>query len=115
MKRLLLYSLLITLLMACGNKTKQAEPVATAEPERPEWVYDAVLYEVNTRQFTPAGTFPFADELPRLNELGVDILWFMPIQPIGEKDRKGTLGSYYSISDYTAVNSEFGTLDDFRR
>lgn len=115
MKKFLLYSLLITLLMACGNKTKQAEPFATAEPERPEWAYDAVLYEVNTRQFTPEGTFPaFADELPRLDELGVDILWFMPIQPIGEKDRKGTLGSYYSISDYTAVNSEFGTLDDFR-
>lgn len=115
MKRFLLYSLLVTLLMACGNKNKQAEPVATAETERPEWVYDAVLYEVNTRQFTPEGTFSaFADELPRLSELGVDILWFMPIQPIGEKDRKGTLGSYYSISDYTAVNSEFGTLDDFR-
>ena len=115
MKRFLLYSLLVTLLMACGNKNKQAEPVATAETERPEWVYDAVLYEVNTRQFTPEGTFSaFAAELPRLGELGVDILWFMPIQPIGEKDRKGTLGSYYSISDYTAVNSEFGTLDDFR-
>ncbi len=115
MKRFLLYSLLVTLLMACGNKNKQAEPVATAETERPEWVYDAVLYEVNTRQFTPEGTFSaFADELPRLSELGVDILWFMPIQPIGEKDRKGTLGSYYSISDYTTVNSEFGTLDNFR-
>lgn len=115
MKKFLLYSLLITLLIACGNKTKQAEPFATAEPERPEWVYDAVLYEVNTRQFTPEGTFQaFAEELPRLGEMGVDILWFMPIQPIGEKDRKGTLGSYYSISDYTAVNSEFGTLDDFR-
>ena len=115
MKRFLLYSLLVTLLMACGNKNKQAEPVATAETERPEWVYDAVLYEVNTRQFTPEGIFSaFADELPRLSDLGVDILWFMPIQPIGEKDRKGTLGSYYSISDYTAVNSDFGTLDDFR-
>lgn len=115
MKRFLLYSLLITLLGSCGNKNKQAEPVATAETERPEWVYDAVLYEVNTRQFTPEGTFPaFAEELPRLGQLGVDILWFMPIQPIGEKDRKGTLGSYYSISNYTAVNSEFGTLDDFR-
>jgi len=114
MKRFLLYTLLITLLGSCGNKNKQAEPV-TAKTERPEWVYDAVLYEVNTRQFTPEGTFQaFAEELPRLRELGVDILWFMPIQPIGEKDRKGTLGSYYSISDYTAVNSEFGTLDDFR-
>src|SRR5690554_5607056 len=115
MKRFLLYSLLITLLIACEIKNKQAEPVTTTGTERPEWVYDAVLYEVNTRQFTPEGTFSaFAAHLPRLSELGADILWFMPIQPIGEKDRKGTLGSYYSISDYTAVNSEFGTLDDFR-
>ena len=115
MKKFLLYTLLITLLVSCGNKSNQAEPVATAKIEHPEWVYNAVLYEVNTRQFTPEGTFTaFAAELPRLGELGVDILWFMPIQPIGEKDRKGTLGSYYSIRDYTAVNSEFGTLDDFR-
>src|SRR5690606_7670893 len=71
--------------------------------------------EVNTLQFTPEGTFSaITDELPRLCELGVDIHWFMPIQLIGEKDRKSTLVSYYSISDNTAVNSEFGTLDDFR-
>ncbi len=116
MKKILLYTLLITLLVSCGNKNKQAETTGTAEHVRPEWVYDAVLYEVNTRQFTPEGTFTaFAAHLPRLSELGADILWFMPIQPIGEKDRKGTLGSYYSIIDYTAVNSEFGTLDDFRK
>ena len=64
MKKILLYSLLITLLMACGNKNKQAEPVATAETERPEWVYDAVLYEVNTRQFSRRTFSTFADELP---------------------------------------------------
>ena len=81
----------------------------------PEWVYDAVIYEVNTRQYTPEGTFnAFSEHLPRLKELGVDILWFMPIQSIGEVDRKGTLGSYYSIKDYQEVNSEFGTLEDFK-
>jgi glycosidase len=80
------------------------------------WSRQASLYEVNLRQFTPEGTFAaFEPQLPRLQALGVGILWFMPIQPIGVKNRKGTLGSYYSIRDYTAVNPEFGTLADFRR
>ncbi len=81
----------------------------------PSWFKNAVIYEVNVRQFTPEGTFEaFAKHLPRLKELGVDILWFMPIQPIGEKNRKGSLGSYYSIKDYTDVNPEFGTLEEFK-
>ncbi len=80
------------------------------------WSRQASLYEVNVRQYTPTGTFAaFAEHLPRLAAMGVDILWFMPIQPIGVKHRKGSLGSYYAIRDYTAVNPEFGTLDDFRR
>ena len=78
-------------------------------------MYDATIYEVNVRQYTPEGTFnAFQEHLPRLKELGVDVLWFMPVQTIGEKDRKGTLGSYYSIQDYTEVNSEFGTMSDFK-
>ncbi len=73
------------------------------------------MYEVNVRQYTPEGTFnAFSEQLPRLQKLGIKILWFMPIHPIGEKNRKGTLGSYYSIEDYMAVNPEFGTLDDFK-
>ena len=81
----------------------------------PAWSADAVIYEVNVRQFTPEGTFnAFAEHLPRLKDLGVDILWLMPMYPIGELERKGTLGSYYAIKDYTAVNPEFGTLDDFK-
>ncbi len=81
----------------------------------PTWTNIAVLYELNTRQFTPEGTFKAAAEhLPRLAKLGVDIIWMMPIFPIGRERRKGTLGSYYSIADYTAINEEFGTLDDFR-
>jgi glycosidase len=80
----------------------------------PEWSSSAILYEVNVRQYTPEGTFnAFAAHLPRLKELGVDILWLMPIHPIGEVERKGSLGSYYAVKDYTAVNPEFGTLDDF--
>lgn len=90
-----------------------------AQPVRgisfPEWAKDASIYEVNVRQFTPEGTFnAFAEHLPRLKEMGVKILWLMPIHPIGEINRKGNLGSYYSVKDYLAVNPEFGTLDDFK-
>ena len=75
---------------------------------------NSVVYEMNVRQYTPEGTFAAAQqELPRLQELGIDILWLMPIHPIGVKERKGTLGSYYAIADYKAVNPEFGTMADF--
>jgi len=74
-----------------------------------------VIYEVNVRQYTPEGTFQaFSNHLPRLKDLGVDILWLMPIHPIGELERKGSLGSYYAVRDYTAVNPEFGSMDDFK-
>ncbi len=88
----------------------------TCSAPEPGWAKNAVIYEVNVRQFTPEGTFEaFARHLPRLRQMGVDILWFMPIQPIGKEKRKGGLGSYYSISDYTAANPEFGRLEDFKR
>jgi glycosidase len=73
------------------------------------------MYEVNIRQYSEAGTFEaFQSHIPRLKELGIDILWLMPIYPIGEKNRKGELGSYYSVQDYTAVNPEFGNMDDLK-
>jgi glycosidase len=79
------------------------------------WTKRAVLYEINVRQYTPEGTFTALQRhLPRLKQLDVDILWLMPVQPIGRKSRKGSLGSYYSISDYTAINPEYGTKADFR-
>ncbi len=82
----------------------------------PEWSKNLSIYEVNIRQFSQAGTFKaFEEHLPRLKELGVGILWLMPINPIGEKNRKGTLGSYYSVKDYYGINPEFGTMEDFRR
>ncbi|MBK9256669.1 MAG: DUF4968 domain-containing protein [Saprospiraceae bacterium] len=82
----------------------------------PEWSRHANIYEVNVRQYTKEGTFnAFSEHLPRLREMGVNILWFMPIQPIGLKNRKGSLGSYYSIQDYKGINPEFGTFEDFRR
>ena len=95
-----------------------ARTVAPPQPTKvthPSWSRDAVIYEVNMRQYTPEGTFKaFEAQLPRLKDLGVDILWLMPIHPISEKNRKGSLGSYYAVKDYTAVNPEYGTMDDFR-
>lgn len=94
---------------ACSSN----EPPAATAPHA-DWSYQAVVYEMNVRQYTPEGTFAAAArELPRLKELGVDVVWLMPIYPIGIKERKGTLGSYYAISDYCAVNPEFGTMADF--
>ncbi|MEI9946666.1 MAG: alpha-amylase family glycosyl hydrolase [Chitinophagaceae bacterium] len=80
-----------------------------------DWVHSTNIYEVNVRQYTAEGTFnAFAKELPRLIDMGVQVLWFMPIYPIGEVNRKGTIGSYYSISDYKKVSSDYGTFDDFK-
>ena len=82
----------------------------------PAWSRSAVIYEINVRQFTPEGSFNALDrQLPRLDSLHVDVLWVMPVQPIGKKNRKGPLGSYYSISNYTAINPEFGTAADFKK
>ena len=84
----------------------------TAYPH-PEWCYDAVLYEMNIRQLTPQGTLRAAmDKLEFLRQLGIDAIWLMPIYPIGKENRKGSLGSYYSIADYCAVNPEFGSMED---
>lgn len=80
----------------------------------PEWSLSANMYEVNVRQFTPEGTLnAFSKHLPRLSQMGVKIIWLMPVQPIGIKNRKGTLGSYYSIRDYMAINPEMGSMEDF--
>lgn len=83
--------------------------------KKADWINNTDVYEVNVRQYTPEGTFnAFAKELPRLKEMGVSTLWFMPITPIAQKNKKGSLGSPYACSDYTAINPEFGTLDDFK-
>lgn len=89
---------------------------ASAELAPPAWSRSAVIYEINVRQFTPEGTFAALDrQLARFDSLHVDVLWIMPVQPIGKKNRKGSLGSYYSISNYTAFNPEFGSGADFRK
>ncbi|MBR3971600.1 MAG: hypothetical protein IKJ83_01755 [Ruminococcus sp.] len=79
-----------------------------------EWLDTCVLYEVNIRQYTEEGTFKaFESHLERLKNMGINTLWFMPIHPISETERKGTLGSYYAVDDYMKVNPEFGTMEDF--
>ena len=114
MKKISILLFAALLLFACKSNDT-TDTVAIVSGEHTDWVYDATIYEVNVRQYTTEGTFSaFEQHIPRLQELGVDILWFMPIQTIGEVERKGTLGSYYSIQDYTEVNSEFGTLQDFK-
>lgn len=98
--------LLLSLAAACRPNEESAHDAG--------WAYNAVVYEMNVRQYTEEGTFDAAREhLPRLKELGVDIVWLMPIHEIGVKGRKGTLGSYYAIRDYKSVNPEFGTLENF--
>jgi glycosidase len=115
----------LALLTACGaapatdgaasSMPAGATPASAASSARPAWARTASIYEVNVRQYTPEGTLgALRRHLPRLDSLGVDILWLMPVQPIGKKNRKGPLGSYYSIADYRAINPEFGTAADMR-
>ena len=114
MKRNLSFVALVGAL--CGLLLGSCTPVAAPAGAHADWVYNSVVYEMNVRQQTPEGTFAAAEErLPFLKELGVDIIWLMPIHPIGEKGRKGTLGSYYAIKNYCEVNPEFGTMADFER
>ena len=94
----------------------ESEETVSEESERfqPEWTKDAVVYEVNIRQYTKEGSFnAFAEHLQELKDMGVNVLWFMPTYPISSTKRSGELGSYYSITDYCGVNPEFGTEEDF--
>jgi len=110
---MLVLAVVIAGFTGCRPAGQDQLPLSTVS--HPEWSKNANIYEVNIRQFTPEGTFKaFLPHLDRLQDMGVDILWFMPIQPIGIVNRKGTLGSYYSIKDYRAINPEFGTMEDFK-
>jgi glycosidase len=123
MKNIILI-LLAIFFFACSSPKKKVEgtdccpkPEATQKSETiyPDWSTDATIYEVNIRQYTPEGTFAaFEKHLPRLKELGVEILWLMPIHPISKEKRKGSLGSYYAVADYKGINPEFGTMADFK-
>lgn len=122
--------MVILLLTACGSGAQGGKEAtrenssqdATAAAEKtalrlpPEWSRDAMIYEVNFRQYTEEGTFAaFSEHLQELKDMGITVLWFMPIHPISQTKRAGTLGSYYSITDYREVNPEFGTAEDFKQ
>ena len=110
--------LLLAVLLATSCANKGSQPVSdinSAAISSPEWMKDMVLYELNVRQFTDEGTFNAAvSHVERLKELGVDVIWFMPLHPIGMVNRKGPLGSYYSVADFMDVNPEFGTMEEFK-
>lgn len=111
MKKLLILTSFLTFVFS--NQMQSQQKFNTVE--QPEWTKNAVIYEVNTRQFSESGKLSeVTQQLERIKNLGVDIVWIMPVQPIGKINRKGELGSYYSISNYTEVNPEFGTLQDFK-
>ncbi len=118
----LITALAISLAACSGSKNNETE-AETSEDEtktsnrlQADWIDTAVMYEVNVRQYTQEGTFAaFEQHLTRLKDMGVNTLWFMPIYSISELNKKGTLGSYYAVRDYYSVNSEFGTLDDFKQ
>jgi alpha-amylase len=112
--------LLAVFLLACQQPNSD-KPAVNAPPPRPEyppmpdWAKNAVLYELNTRQFSPEGNFAgVTAQLPRLRDLGVDIIWLMPVHPIGQERRKGSLGSPYSVRDFKAINPDFGTEADLK-
>jgi alpha-amylase len=123
MKPALLTILACAILLGACKLTPKEEEKKKEETKQdttfiagPDWYKQSNIYEVNVRQYTPEGTFKaFAASLPRLKQMGVDILWFMPVTPISKADRKGTLGSYYAVADYKAINPEFGTMDDFKQ
>jgi 1,4-alpha-glucan branching enzyme len=134
--RILKVVLLVTCISACGIPAAN-QPTALAKQlgggnsadrlVHPDWSRNATIYELNVRQHTAAGTFNAARaDLPRIKELGIDIIWLMPIHPIGFINRKGgenqnnflaepgssSLGSPYSAQDYYKINPEFGTEED---
>lgn len=124
MKNILYLLLLSGALSGCsGNTATQTNPAPNVETqpkqEVPAWAANAVLYECNIRQFSPAGNLAgVSDQLQRLKDLGVDVLWLMPIHPIGvlhRKEKASDLGSPYSVRDYYAVNPDYGTVDDLKK
>jgi glycosidase len=103
-----IFLLICLFLVSCHNKKSFSESFDINE------IKDSVIYEVNIRQYSESGTFEdFTKDIHKLKDLGVKIIWLMPIHPISETKRKGTLGSYYSISNYKEINPEFGNKDDF--
>ncbi len=118
MKKIYLLVIIVTLLSTGCVTPKVIEKKDVVKLEQVhvnKWFDSSTIYEVNVRQYTKEGTFAaFSRHLPRLQELGVEILWFMPVHPVSITKRKGSLGSYYAVSDFTATNPEFGTNEEFK-
>ncbi|HRB79765.1 MAG TPA: alpha-amylase family glycosyl hydrolase, partial [Niabella sp.] len=122
MNRMFLWIGLICLAPSCILMPKEGtikldkkKTKMTVETNTMDWKLTTNIYEVNLRQYTSDGTFnAFKNELSRLKDMGVQVLWFMPITPIAKEKMKGSMGSYYACSDYTSINPEFGSLDDFK-
>ena len=124
MKKIIITTIVVSLLfVGCNSSTERSgsgspkrEAANISHVKHPDWSVAANIYEVNLRQFTKEGTLKaFIRHMPRLRNMGVDILWFMPIQPIGKKNRKGTMGSYYSVRDYEEVDHDYGYIDEFQK
>lgn len=118
MKKLIVLIILISI-VSCNtkgqNKKETSENKQSVRTITDSDLETAVIYEANIRQYSPEGTFnAFTKDIPQLKQLGVKIIWLMPISPISKKDRKGPLGSYYAIQDYTKVNPEYGNLEDLK-
>jgi len=110
-------ALILIFVSSCREKPAAVQTVTETweKPRVPDWHKNATIYEVNLRHYTKENTFKsFEAQIPRLKEMGIDILWFMPINPVSVKNRKGELGSPYSIGDYYKTNPDYGTLDDFK-
>jgi len=109
---LFLQGFLLSLAYSQGSGKRSLE--TGIKDGHPSWIMQGNIYEVNVRQYTREGTLKaFAGHLDRLKSMGVQTLWFMPLNPISKEGRKGSLGSYYAVSDYTALNSEFGSMADW--
>jgi len=116
MYKVFVFSMLQIFLINCVFSQNRTLVVSKSDmvDGHPAWIMQGNIYEVNVRQYTKEGTLnAFAKSLDRLKQMGVQTLWFMPLSPISKVDRKGTLGSYYAVSDYTALNPEFGTMSDW--
>ena len=104
---ILIFSLFSSVILSCNSSSTEYKTDAKEFIDgHPGWIMQGNIYEVNVRQYTPEGTFrAFEKHLERLKKMGVQTLWFMPINPIGIVDRKGAMGSYYACHDYTACQS----------
>ncbi|HSL53179.1 MAG TPA: alpha-amylase family glycosyl hydrolase, partial [Pyrinomonadaceae bacterium] len=92
--------------------------VSVTPAQRPvrDWVRDGVIYEIYPRAFSQQGNFDaITARLDELKDLGVTILWLMPVHPIGQEKKKGTIGSPYAVRDYYAINPAYGTAADLKR